>query len=340
MAAARLACRAWRDCLAAEVAAAALPPQLWQRPARGQLAALRRLAAAFPLLRGVELCYQGGSAGAPVDARAARRAAGGLARALPTLGALKLRGVVDAASWPALAAALAPLAPQLARLELSDACWPDHASMDALCASLTRLQRLRLHSRVFSRLTARHVDAVARLSRLRELSLGFRAADGTGAAPLALDALSKLQRLETLELEYTGLPELSNGAAFVRPASVAALSALTALSVRLVPLPDAAALARLPSLRVLRLAQTGPVDAAQAEGLGRCGALTRLEAGPLPWTLLPALARLPALRALALQLHQPARGALPPAAANALLALAPLARLTSFRLVGQGELRG
>lgn len=43
-----------------------------------------------------------------------------------------------------------------------------------------------------------------------------------------------------------------------------------------------------------------------------------------------------ALRSLGVHLHQLARGGLPPRAADALLALAPLSRLVAFRLAGQG----
>ena len=142
-----------RDCLGAQVAAAALPAHLWQRPGRGQLSQLRRLTAAFPLLRALACDYERGRA---LDARTMRRTMGLLARATPTLAAVRLRGMVDAGAWPALAEGLAPLAPQLVALDLVDACWPDPASMASLTGSLSRLQRLRLHSSVFSRLAAAH----------------------------------------------------------------------------------------------------------------------------------------------------------------------------------------
>jgi len=168
MGSARLTCRSWRDCLGAQVPAAALPPGLWQHAARGQLSQLRRLTAAFPLLRTLHCGY---SRGAPIDERSMRRTMGLLARTTPTLAALRLRGMVDAPNWPALAGGLAPLAPQLTTLDLGDVCWPDACSMVALGASLRALQRLRLHSSVFSRLTARHIDVIAGMQRLRELSL-------------------------------------------------------------------------------------------------------------------------------------------------------------------------
>jgi hypothetical protein len=171
-ASARLVCRTWRDCLGAQVAVAALPPALWQRPVRGQLGQLRRLTAAFPLLRTVQCTYERGAA---IDARSMRRTAGLLACTTPTLGGVRLRGMVDAANWPALAEGLTPLAPQLVSLDLGDVCWPDPVSMESLGAMLSGLQRLRLHSSVFSRLTARHVDVIAGMQRLRELSLVGRA---------------------------------------------------------------------------------------------------------------------------------------------------------------------
>jgi hypothetical protein len=167
-AAARLVCRSWRDCLGAQVATAHLTPALWQHGARGQLAQLRALTDAFPLLRTLDCAYQ---RGAPVDARTARRTMGFLARTTPSLAGLRLRGMADAASWPALAEGLAPLAPQLARLDLQDACWPDAASTAALAGRLDALTRLRFHSAVFSRMANCHVAAVAGLQRLRELSL-------------------------------------------------------------------------------------------------------------------------------------------------------------------------
>jgi hypothetical protein len=266
MAAARLVCRAWRDCLGAQVVVATLPPELWQRAARGQLSQLRRLTAAFPLLRTLRCGYERG--GPPVSGRAMRRTLGLLARSTPTVAGLRLAGMVDAASWPAIAEGLAPLAPQLAALDLRDACWPDAGSMAALAAGLTRLARLRLHSAVFSRLTPHHVQAIAGLTTLRELSLvragglrgkgrcvagaaggrsclrlgvrrgtgappappwprqtphahlasltaappaspahcpqGFRTVEGSSAAPLQLDPLTRLSRLAALNLEYTG----------------------------------------------------------------------------------------------------------------------------------------
>jgi hypothetical protein len=159
------------------VTVAALPAALWQRPARGQLAQLRSLTAAFPLLRTVACGYE---RGAPVDARSMRRTMGLLERTTPTLCGLRLRGMVDAHNWPALAEGLEPLAARLVSLDLPDACWPDAASTAALAAALTALQRLRLHSSVFSRLTAGHVDAVAGMTRLRELSLVGRSPRARG----------------------------------------------------------------------------------------------------------------------------------------------------------------
>jgi hypothetical protein len=200
-ASARLACRAWRDCLGAQVAAAALPPALWQHAGRGQLSQLRRLAAAFPLVRVLHCGYDRGAA---IDARCMRRTLGFLARTTPTLAALRLRGMTDAPNWPALADGLSPLAPQLTSLELTDACWPDAGSMAALGSGLTSLRRLRLHSAVFSRLTARHVEVISGLWRLRELSLAFRTVDGMASAPLKLDPLTRLSKLVSLDLEYTG----------------------------------------------------------------------------------------------------------------------------------------
>lgn len=168
MASARLVCRAWRDCLGAQVALATLPPVLWQHAARGQLSQLRRLTAAFPLLRTAACGYERGAA---VDARSMRRTMGMLARTTPTLSGLRLRGMVDACNWPSLAEGLAPLAPQLSSLDLGDVCWPDAASMGMLAGALSGLQRLRLHSAVFSRLTKQHVETIAGMQRLRELSL-------------------------------------------------------------------------------------------------------------------------------------------------------------------------
>ncbi|KAI8468189.1 MAG: hypothetical protein J3K34DRAFT_428122 [Monoraphidium minutum] len=292
---ARLACRAWRDCLGAQVSSVLLPPALWQRPGRGQLAQLRRLAAAFPLLRAATLLYERASPG------------------------------------------LAPIAPQLLSLDLSDLCWPPPPSMAALAGALSGLQRLRLHSSVFSRLTAEHVEAVAGMARLRELSLGFRTVDGTGASPMALDPLTRLSRLTFLDLEYTGLLELSNGVGFRRPQDLSRLSALTALSVRHVPLPCLSGLAALCGLRTLHLLQTAPVSAKQAGALARCTALGRLEVEPLPFELLPSLSALTRLRSLSVHLHQLHRGRLPAAAADALLALEPLSSLASFALSGQIE---
>jgi hypothetical protein len=382
MGSARLTCRSWRDCLGAQVSAAVLPPLLWQHAARGQLSQLRRLTAAFPLLRAVHCSYE---RGAPVDARSMRRTMGLLARTTPTLAALRLRGMVDAPNWPALAEGLAPLAPQLAALDLGDVCWPDACSMAALGASLQGLRRLRLHSSVFSRLTARHVDVIASMGTLRDLSLvglgaggdsgmaawgrcmglhggccmgaecgsthphflpppnptapqGFRTVDGTSSCPMALDPLTRLSRLSALDLEYTGLLELSSGVGFRRPEALSALTALTSLSVRLVPLPILDGLAALPALLAFHFVQMAPVSARQADALARCAALARLELEPLPWELLPALGRLSRLRVLSVHLHQVQRGGLPPHAADAMLALAPLSKLQSLMLAGQIEL--
>ncbi|GBF89364.1 hypothetical protein Rsub_01936 [Raphidocelis subcapitata] len=336
LASARLTCRAWRDCLGSQVAVVALPPALWQRAARGQLAQLRRLTAAFPLLRTVACGYE---RGAPLDSRSIRRTMGLLARTTPTLSGVRLRGMVDAQNWPALAFGLEPLAARLVSLDLPDACWPDAASMGTLAAALTALQRLRLHSCVFSRLTAGHVDAIAGMSRLRELSLGFRTVEGTAASPMALDPLSGLGRLVALDLEYTGLLELSSGVGFRRPEALAALTALTSLSIRLVPLSGLDALSRLSGLRALHLVQMAPLTARQADALPACTALTRLEVEPLPWELLPALGRLPRLQCLGVHLAEPNRGPPPPHAADAVLSLAPLSRLRCFALAGQVELR-
>ncbi|KAI8468877.1 MAG: hypothetical protein J3K34DRAFT_522608 [Monoraphidium minutum] len=335
MAAGRLACRAWRDCLGAQVASAALPPALWQRRVRGQLAQLRGLTAAFPLLRTVRAGFD---AGAPADARAARRTMGLLARTMPALRGLALRGVADAASWPAIAEGLAPLAPQLSAFEVWDSAWPDPASLSSLAGALTRLTRLTLHSAVFSRLGPVHVEAIAGMGWLQELSLGFRTVEGTAAVPLALDPLVRLTRLSALDLEYTGLLELSSCVGFRRAQDLSRLTGLTSLSVRLVPLRCADGLAALPALRALHLAQLAPLPAAAAAALARCSALARLDVEPLPWEHLPALGHLTGLCALGVHLHRPPRGGLPPAAAGALLALAPLARLRAFGVAGQLEL--
>ena len=107
---------------------------------------------------------------------------------------------------------------------------------------------------------------------------------------------------------------------------------------RLVPLPNVGALAALPALRVVRLSQMAPVSEAQASALARCAGVTRLELEPLPWELLPAIGKM-RLRALGLALRAAPRGALPPRAADALLALGPLSRLRAFRLEGQGAAR-
>jgi hypothetical protein len=141
---------------------------LWQRLARGQVSQLRRLTSAFPLLRTVSCRYE---RGAPVDARGISRTMGFLATSTPTLSALRLHGMVDAQCWPALAEGLAPLAQQLRALDLQEVCWPDAASTAALTTTLTLLQRLRLHSGVFSRLAAHHVQAIAGMTQLRELLL-------------------------------------------------------------------------------------------------------------------------------------------------------------------------
>ncbi|GBF91218.1 hypothetical protein Rsub_04887 [Raphidocelis subcapitata] len=334
-ASARLVCRAWRHQLGAQVGVVSLQPTLWQRPARGQVSQLRRLTSAFPLLRTLSCRHQ---RGAPVDARSMRRTMGFLATSTPTLAALRLRGMVDAQCWPALAEGIAPLAPQLRALDLQEACWPDAASTAALATTLTQLQRLRLHSGVFSRLAAHHVEAIAGMTRLRELSLGFRTVEGTAASPLALDPLARLARLESLDLEYTGLLELSGGARFARPERLSALTALTALGVRLVPLPSVDGLRALPALRALALVQAAPLTPRQVGALSCCRGLVRLEVEPLPWELLPALGRLTRLRALSVRLHQPPRGDLPPGAADALLGLLPLCRLQSFGLAGPLEL--
>lgn len=331
---ARLACRAWRDCLGAQVSVVALPPALWQHAARGQLCQLRRLTAAFPLLRTLHCCYE---RGAPVDARSMRRTMGLLARTTPTLCGLRLRGMVDAGNWPALAAGIEPLALQLTAADLGDLCWPDTSSMETLGRALTGLQRLRLHSSVFSRLTAQHVDTISNMQHLRELSLGFRTVDGTAAAPMVLDPLTRLSKLVVLDLEYTGLLELSTGVGFRRPETLSRLTALSALSVRLVPLPNVDGLCALPALGALHLIQMAEITDRQADALSRCAALTRLEVEPLPWELLPRLAPLGRLRSLSVHLHQLPRGGPPPRAADALLSLAPLSRLRSFSLAGQVE---
>jgi len=201
VATARLVCRAWRDCLGAQVTTAYLPPTLWQHDVRGQLAQLRTLADAYPLLHTVQCQY---ARGAAVDARAMRRTMGLLARAMPSLTGLRLRGMTDAFNWPAVSEGIVPLAYQLTCLDLSEACWPDAPSLRRLATALPGLRRLRLHSAVFSRMGRAHVEAIAGLGQLRELSLGFRTVEGTGAAPLALDPLAGLVRLVDLELEYTG----------------------------------------------------------------------------------------------------------------------------------------
>jgi hypothetical protein len=135
-----------------------------------------------------------------------------------------------------------------------------------------------------------------------------------------------------------GLLELSAGVGFRRPDRLAALTSLTSLSVRLVPLPELDGVAALPSLRALTLSQVAPLSARQADALARCGALTRLALDPLPWELLPALGALPRLRALSVHLQPQPRGGLPPVAADALLELCPLSRLQSFALAGQVDL--
>lgn len=336
MASARLVCRSWRDCLGAQVAIVNLPPSLWQHVARGQLSQLRRLTAAFPLLRTVHCACD---RGAPINARCVRRTVGLLARTTPTLCGLRVRGLSDAGGWPALVEGLEPLSPQLTSADFGEVCWPDAASMSALSRSLSQLQRLRLHSPVFSRLTARHVEEIAGMTGLRELSLGFRTVDGTSTVPMALDALTRLSKLVSLELEYTGLLELSSGVGFHDAACLSRLTALTSLSARLIPLPDLRALARLPALRSLHLAQTAPVTRDQASALACCDGLARLELEPLPWELLAPLERLTRLRALGLTLHQPPRGGLPARAADALLSLSSLSELRAFGLAGQLDLR-
>jgi len=136
-----------------------------------------------------------------------------------------------------------------------------------------------------------------------------------------------------------GLLELCSAVGFNRPDSLTALTALTSLSVRLVPLPIIDALPSLPNLRSLHLLQTAPVTPRQAAALARCRGLSRLELQPLPWELVPCLAPLDKLRALSLQLRPAARGTLPAAAADALLALQPLSQLQTFAFSGQVALQ-
>jgi hypothetical protein len=137
---------------------------------------------------------------------------------------------------------------------------------------------------------------------------------------------------------HPGLLELSSSAGFSRPECLTALTGLTSLAARLVPLPAAEALPRLPALRVLALVQSAPLTSRQAAALAGCRGLTAVEVEPLPWELLPSLGGLARLRALSVRLHQPPRGALPMAAADALLSLAPLERLQAFALAGRLEL--
>ncbi|KIZ01301.1 hypothetical protein MNEG_6656 [Monoraphidium neglectum] len=347
MASARLACRAWRDCLGAQVSAAQLPPALWQRPAEGgfQLARLGALTAAFPALSALELSYD---RAAPVDARAARRAAALLARAAPSLRRLRLSGVAEPAHLAAIAEGLQPLAGRLTALDVLDACWLDVAALSSLAASLGGLRRLRLHSSVFSRLTAAHVDVIAGMTQLRELSMGFRAVQGSASDPLALDALTRLTGLTSLDLEFTGIHQLSSGAGFRRPEGLSSLSALAALSLRLVPLRSADALPLLPALRALRLAAPEPLPAAAAAALARCTGLRRLVIEQLLPEQLPALGALTGLSALSVHLAPPpprrsrgaaGSGAGEGAAADAVLALAPLSGLRAFSVAGRVELR-
>lgn len=126
---------------------------------------------------------------------------------------------------------------------------------------------------------------------------------------------------------------------FCSPGALAALSALRALTISLVPVPSLAGLAALPALRELELAQAQPLSAAQAAALARCRSLAVLSVSSLAWPDIPELAALSCLSALSLTVYQPARGSLPgPLVGRQLLALRPLSRLRSLKLKGQCEL--
>ena len=177
-----LVCRGWRDCLGAQVATAHLTPALWQHGARGQLAQLRALTDAFPLLRTLDCAYQ---RGAPVDARTARRTMGFLARTTPSLAGLRLRGMADAQLARARRGPLPPRAPagapRPARRLLA------RRGLDGRAGGAAgRAHAAAVHSAVFSRLAAGHVAAVAALPRLRELVAGgWRGRGGVGGGGVA-----------------------------------------------------------------------------------------------------------------------------------------------------------
>ncbi|KAF6259153.1 hypothetical protein COO60DRAFT_1626189 [Scenedesmus sp. NREL 46B-D3] len=335
VAAARLACKEWRELLSAQVQQVQLPTCLWQHSVPGQLVQLHRLLHVYKYLQEVRLALPQGQ---PCDAAALARAMDTFRAHLPTLQRLELAGIMQPAHWCAVLGSMQCLGPQLRCLELMDICWPPPGLLHVF-SSLSALQRLHIRSPHFSRLEVSHLAAIAGLTQLQELSLCFRTVEGTAHAPLSLDPLCSLVRLTSLDVQYTGLLELASAVLFCGPKALARFTSLTCLSVGLVPMPCLTSLAQLPQLQQLSLQQSQPVSHPQCLSLASCQRLHSLALSSMQWADVPKLAPLTSLRSLSVQIYQPVRGSLPAAAAGRqLLQLKSLCCLRSLRLKGQCEL--
>eukprot|EP00882_Tetradesmus_deserticola_P019573 GHRQ01021073.1.p1 GENE.GHRQ01021073.1~~GHRQ01021073.1.p1 ORF type:complete len:225 (-),score=74.92 GHRQ01021073.1:822-1496(-) len=200
VAAARLACKEWRELLSAQVQQVQLPPCLWQHSSPGQLVQLHRLLRVYKYLQEVRLALPQGQ---QCDACALAQAMDTFRVHLPTLQRLELAGIAKPAHWYAMLGSMQCLGPQLRCLQLTDICWPP-PSMLHMFGALSSLQRLHIRSPHFSRLEAPHLAAIGGLTQLQELSLCFRTVEGTAHAPLSLDPLGCLVRLTSLDVQYTG----------------------------------------------------------------------------------------------------------------------------------------
>ncbi len=172
---------------------------MWQHSAPQQH--LHRLLRAFPCLSSVHLIPDPAY---PYEPAALALAVRLLVTDARSLSGMHAHGLANAADWQVLLVALQPLAPQLRQLVFADVALPPSDGMRRL-SGFTGLTSLSLSTPFINRLQAGHVAAIACLTRLQQLRLSFRAAEGTVHVPLALDPLASLTATTSLELEYTGV---------------------------------------------------------------------------------------------------------------------------------------